>query len=91
MLQDILFELNFKEEKIKCGLHVLFRPEISENQLVAGRPVNKSEQSKDMPCHGNYTKKLVSFLNNAIFCTIALLYKTQILFFQYNWIFFFHF
>ena len=46
MLQDIfLFELNFKEEKRKCDLHVFFRPEIAENQLVGGRPVNKSQNN----------------------------------------------
>ena len=79
MLQDIfLFELNFKKEKIKCGLHLLFRPEIAENQLVGGRQITK--QSKGMPSHGNCkdkeTKKLLYFLNFAIFCIISLLCKT---------------
>ena len=77
MLQDLfLFELNFKQ-KIKCGLHVLVRPEIAENQLVGGRPVNKNTQNNPRRCpvmgitQRNY----------------ALLFKI----FQYNWIFFFIF
>ena len=76
MLQDIfLFELNFKQ-KIKCGLHVLFRPEIAENQLVGGRPVNKNtEQSKEMPSWELHKETILYFLKFAIFFIISLLHK----------------
>lgn len=65
MSQDIfLFELNFKKEKIKRGLHVLFRPEITENQLVGGRQITIQRDAQSWELHKETTLlfKLCNFL-----------------------------